>query len=197
MACCITYLVIQQVVESNTLFKSFKEQSTKDFLTGLNNTRQFNVLFNNLINDVGSNIERFSILGIDVDHFKKINDTYGHPGGDAILKQLSVILCNSCRSHDIIARLGGEEFSILLPNCDYVQATVVAERIRRTVKNHKFLLPDELAINCTISIGVATYPDTVTNPDMLIIKADQALYKAKELGRDKVYCIGDQCKIIK
>jgi diguanylate cyclase len=197
LASCAVFFAIQYVIESNSLFRKLKEQSTKDFLTGLSNPRQFNTSFNTLISQVGNDIKRFSILIIDVDFFKRINDTYGHPGGDAILKQLALILCNSCRAQDIISRLGGEEFSILLPNCDYVQAFVVAERIRKTVKVHRFLLPNGLDIKCTISIGVATYPDTVKNPDMLISKADEALYKAKELGRDKVYCIGEQCNTMK
>lgn len=192
----IMYFATQYIVESNTLLRSLKEQSTKDFLTGLNNTRQFNLLFNNLIHKVGKDIEKFSLIVIDIDHFKKVNDTYGHPAGDAVLKQLAVVLSSVCSSSDIISRVGGEEFSILLSNYNYIRASILAERIRKAVKKHKFLLPEGLEVSCTVSIGVATYPDVVTSADMLISKADQALYEAKKLGRNQVYCVGYNCQLL-
>ncbi|WP_278280578.1 GGDEF domain-containing protein [Tepidibacter formicigenes] len=164
----------------------FKEQSIKDFLTGLNNVREFDLVLNKLINKVKEDKEKLSILIIDIDYFKKVNDTHGHQNGNLVLQELGRILCRSCRTGDIISRIGGEEFSILLPNCSYYQALEVGERIRRDIQNHKFILLDNANINVTVSIGVATYPDTVGNLDELVMKADEALYKAKQTGRNKV-----------
>ncbi|MDW8800841.1 diguanylate cyclase [Clostridium sp. A1-XYC3] len=196
LASLAIYHVIKYAEETYVIFTKFKEQSTKDFLTGLSNSREFNLLFDNLTDRVGKDIDRFSILIIDIDYFKRINDSYGHPAGDAVLKQLAVVLSNVCSPDDVISRIGGEEFAILLPDSNYMKASWVAERIRMAIKRHKFLLQNGLEVSCTVSIGVATYPDTVTDANRLISKADQALYKAKEMGRNRVFCIGDNCNLI-
>ncbi|SHK59726.1 diguanylate cyclase [Tepidibacter formicigenes DSM 15518] len=180
------YYLVWHVKTDNERFRMFKEQSIKDFLTGLNNVREFDLVLNKLINKVKEDKEKLSILIIDIDYFKKVNDTHGHQNGNLVLQELGRILCRSCRTGDIISRIGGEEFSILLPNCSYYQALEVGERIRRDIQNHKFILLDNANINVTVSIGVATYPDTVGNLDELVMKADEALYKAKQTGRNKV-----------
>jgi diguanylate cyclase (GGDEF)-like protein len=134
---------------------------------------------------------RFTLLMIDLDHFKAINDTWGHPAGDDVLQMVARVLSQSMRPADIVARFGGEEFLALLPDTDGEQAYRAAERIRRTVmelqvvttdkRNHRTTIRDQ-----TTSIGLATYPQDGTSIDALLQAADSALYKAKEGGRNRV-----------
>lgn len=171
---------------TNELFIKYKDDSIKDYLTGLNNVRQFDKIFNDLINKISEKGEKLSLLFIDIDFFKKVNDTYGHVEGDLVLKQLANILISTCRSFDVISRNGGEEFSVLLLDCSSKEANTIAERIRRVVKNHLFEISNGKHIQITASIGIACYRDTTTNIWELIVDADSALYSAKHSGRDKV-----------
>ncbi|MFT9497785.1 GGDEF domain-containing protein [Anaerosolibacter sp.] len=181
----ISYLS-KHIVLSNTLYQKYKFESTKDFLTGLNNVREFDVLMNNIIESSKLNQEKLSLLMIDIDHFKKVNDTYGHLAGDAILKELSNVLLHSCRSIDIVSRTGGEEFCIILPDCPSNRAIEVAERVRRAVQDHVFILHNNQNIKITISVGVATFPDTICSINDIIEEADKALYVSKYTGRNVV-----------
>jgi diguanylate cyclase len=122
---------------------------------------------------------------LDIDHFKKINDQYGHTAGDEILKQLTELLHSTCRIFDIISRNGGEEFSVILQDTPLSHAKEVAERIRIAVESFDFKIDNQI-INLTISIGCSSYPENTQNPDELISLADKALYQAKESGRNKV-----------
>ena len=126
------------------------------------------------------------MLFIDIDFFKKVNDTFGHQNGDKVLEDLGKILLNSCSHSDVVSRNGGEEFSILMTDCPRDKVMEVAERIRKAVQDHKFYLIDGQAINITISIGVAIYPDTVNDINLIVEKADSALYEAKRTGRNRV-----------
>lgn len=182
----IEYFLLEYSRRSNELFKMYKKDSTKDFLTGLNNTRYFNKLLNMSFYRAIERREKLSCLMIDIDHFKRVNDTYGHAIGDIVLKELAKVLKKNCRTFDILGRVGGEEFCILLLDCSMDQAFEIAERIRRLVKEHKFLIEDDKFTNITVSIGIATYPDTALNLEELKEKADAALYIAKQTGRDKV-----------
>jgi len=168
------------------LLNRLEQESTLDFLTGLNNVRQFDNALNEAFLNVKNKNERLSILIIDIDFFKKVNDTYGHLAGDSVLQQLGIVLSSSCRSFDIVSRIGGEEFSVILPDCPMEQAIEVAERLRLAVEMNKFIISNETKINITISIGTATYPDNVNNLENLINTADTALYSAKRSGRNKV-----------
>lgn len=161
------------------------EESTTDYLTQLNNVRGFDIEFNKAINHCSRRNERLSFLMLDIDFFKKINDTYGHATGDEILVILSKILLATCRPFDIISRNGGEEFSVILQDCPMNHAMEVAERIRQAVESHTFTIKT-LSINLTISIGVSSYPEMTEDPDVLIEYADKALYQAKQDGRNKV-----------
>ncbi|MEK6264130.1 MAG: diguanylate cyclase [Clostridium sp.] len=182
----LAYYISHYMNTSIKLLNRLKQESTIDFLTGLNNVRQFDNSLNQSFLNVKEKNERLSILTIDIDFFKKVNDTYGHLSGDAVLQQLGTILSTSCRSFDIVSRIGGEEFSVILPDCPSNQALEVAERLRVAVETHKFIISNEVKINITISIGAATYPDNVANLDDLINQADNALYSAKHNGRNKV-----------
>lgn len=186
------YYLTEYINKSNLLIRRLKEASSKDFLTGLNNVREFDSLFNDLSQKAIKKKEKLSLIFIDIDFFKKINDTYGHSAGDAVLSELGILLNITCRSFDIISRNGGEEFSVLLIDCPGEQALEVGERIRKAVENHEFVLPAGEKINITISVGAATYPDTTGYIEKLMENADTALYAAKRSGRNKVllysYC---------
>jgi diguanylate cyclase len=182
----LTYFLSTYFEESITLLRRLKEESTKDFLTGLNNVRKFDDLINNAIENSKVKGERLSLLTIDIDFFKKINDTYGHPAGDAVLRELGIILSKNCRSFDEVSRVGGEEFSAILPDCPKDQALIIGERLRLAVEKHTFILPDGTKVNITVSIGASSYPDSLDNIDTIIKQADLALYRAKQSGRNKV-----------
>jgi diguanylate cyclase (GGDEF)-like protein len=127
-----------------------------------------------------------ALLAIDLDKFKPINDTYGHPIGDLVLTELADIMKSTARESDIVARLGGDEFMILLPDTGWQGATTFAERLRRHVDEHTFG-GDEASLQVTISVGVALArgTDDVT-PEYLLEEADRSLYKAKTAGRNRI-----------
>ncbi len=167
-------------------FRRYKLEAKRDFLTGLNNVRQFDTVYNNVVDTAKQLDQKFSLLFLDIDFFKKVNDTYGHKEGDVVLKTLGEILLQNCRDGDIVSRNGGEEFSIILPNCDSGLALDIAERIRQKVQNTPFVLSDGTSIKITISIGAACYPDKIEDLNTMKEKADEALYSAKRSGRNKV-----------
>ncbi|GAA0722083.1 diguanylate cyclase [Clostridium malenominatum] len=186
LASIIVFYYICYLLEANEMYRKYKEESTKDFLTGLNNVRQFDKAFNNITSKLEERDEKFSIAIIDIDFFKKVNDTYGHAEGDVILKELANVLLKSCRSFDIVSRIGGEEFSIMLLDCPLKQAMEIGEKIRLSVEKHDFILSDNRTINITVSIGISTYPECERDFNKLLKEADEALYKAKQTGRNKV-----------
>lgn len=183
----IVYYLIQYLITAQNLMLKLKENATRDFLTGLHNTRSFDVYFNDYIKKSLESGKKLSFLMLDIDFFKKVNDNYGHPAGDYILKEFGKIIVSSCRTLDVVSRIGGEEFSVLLPDCSLDKTLEVAERIRTNVEKHDFIIND-MVIHITVSIGAAVYPDTTDCIDKISEKADAGLYKAKQSGRNKV-CI--------
>ena len=155
------------------LIKWLHERSFTDILTGLYNRRYFYRLLKHEIEKVKRSKSDLSLAIIDVDNFKKINDTHGHIEGDRVLRKISAILKEQTRTVDIVARWGGEEFVIILPDTDSVGARIFSERVRRVVEGSR------LANNATISIGIATYKNRIGLDDFINM-ADSALYKAKE-----------------
>jgi len=182
----VAFFYIEYLREFIKLYHNFKNEATKDYLTGLNNVRQFDDSFNNVSQMTLKKGKRLSLLFIDIDHFKSINDTYGHSIGDKILKRLGEILIDTFRVFDVVSRNGGEEFSVLLIDCSAQQAMKIAERLRKKVEAHKFVISDEVSLDIKISIGVSTYPDTTERIHMLLEDADCALYEAKRKGRGRV-----------
>lgn len=174
------------IIETIEMYQKLKKEATKDYLTGLNNVRQFNDSFKKFSNLAIRKGEELSILLIDVDFFKSINDTYGHDAGDIILKGIARIFIDTCRDYDVISRMGGEEFSILLLNCSSFKAFKIAERIRNKAENTDFYISDNKAIKITISVGISSYPELTSETENLLKDADIALYKAKNSGRNKV-----------
>ena len=124
---------------------------------------------------------------IDIDHFKKFNDTYGHQLGNHVLKTIADILKSQARVVDVCARYGGEEFVMILRETDNPQASVLSERIRSTIFAYPFK-HDGIKTQLSVSIGIASFPKDADNAEELIKKADEALYMAKESGRNKVCC---------
>jgi len=159
--------------------------ATHDALTGLFNRRQFSEL---LIAEAarGTRRDPRTVLAIiDVDHFKLINDRYGHIEGDGVLKQLADILRAHCRAGDVLARIGGEEFAVLMADVDLDQAGQFAERVRQAINAAEFR-PGGEVITMTVSVGLAALTNARSNPSELMRASDRALYSAKESGRNRV-----------
>lgn len=131
-----------------------------------------------------------SILMLDIDHFKHVNDTYGHTEGDTVLRVLGNLLKTELRDLDIVTRYGGEEFMVICTNTSAPNAALVAERVRKLVESHPFELsshtPDKQTIRISISIGVAALSATLDSKEKLLLASDQALYQAKDQGRNRV-----------
>lgn len=164
-----------------------KELCATDPLTHVQNVRSFTEIVAHEFHVAKRYNQPVSLLMLDLDHFKVVNDSHGHPAGDYVLKEFAVILKTSVRESDVVARTGGEEFSILLPKADRKQARQFADRIRRKVYNRKFIVYGQ-QIHVTVSIGSATFPEDaeITEEGMLCFCADQSLLEAKENGRDRV-----------
>lgn len=186
---CITassyVLLLLYLIRKNYIsYMNLKIQATKDYLTGLNNKRQFNLILKKTFSNLGKK-DKLALIMIDIDYFKYINDTYGHPTGDKILKQFTEVLKKLCPTNNI-SRLGGEEFGILLSNYSLSKTYDLAEKIRSGIQESPFKIDEENTINITVSIGISVYPDTAEDISSLIKTADQALYKAKKFGRNRV-----------
>lgn len=162
-----------------------KIDATTDHLTELANVREFENRLEQLFEECRQSDLPISFLMLDLDHFKLINDTYGHQKGDEVLSELAQILIMSCRSHDLVARIGGEEFAIVLPHCPRETALKIARRIRQQIEDHIFC-DESSEIRMTVSIGVSSAPYDTDESDKLKRMADQALYKAKASGRNSV-----------
>lgn len=181
-----SFNVIEYIRASQELFNKYKLESTIDSLTGLNNVRKFDYICKKLMKIAATRNEALTLLYIDIDFFKKINDTYGHLEGDMVLKEVGSILKNSTRPTDIISRNGGEEFTVILVDCSTELSSEISERIRKSVEDHVFMLSNGETINITVSIGVAAFDKGVNDINLFINKADKALYQAKKLGRNQV-----------
>jgi diguanylate cyclase (GGDEF)-like protein len=174
----------------NTMVESLRKHhdelerlSTTDTLTGLSNRRHLMGLLAHEVERAKRAGQSFSILMLDVDHFKKYNDTHGHQAGDEVLARVSTVLRNSIRPYDCAARYGGEEFLVVLSATSIDRAKESAERIRKQVQAEQFE-----GGSVTISIGVAEYPSQGDTAESVIGQADAALYEAKRAGRDRVMC---------
>lgn len=181
----VAFQVLLILFKSQMMFDKYKAESTIDPLTGLNNVRKFDEVFNRCMADLEKK-KKLSLLYIDIDFFKKINDTFGHSEGDVVLKDLGLILRSCARPTDIVSRNGGEEFTVLLLDSTLDQSKKIAERIRSTVEQHAFLLNSGTEVNITVSVGLSNFPETTTNGSLMIKDADKALYEAKRTGRNKV-----------
>lgn len=170
-----------------------REHAVRDELTGIYNRRHMMNLIDEEIRHIRMNPgQPMSLAIIDVDHFKRINDDIGHLAGDAVLKQLAKALQQEVRVDDTLARIGGEEFAVFMPDTELKGAREVCERLRSSVAEHDFRLEDGASLNATVSIGVANWGDDMKTRSDLIRLADSQLYKAKSGGRNRVSSPADQ-----
>ncbi|WP_068615028.1 GGDEF domain-containing protein [Paenibacillus tuaregi] len=187
MAGLFTYYLLRYLRRSDDLLDMMREAAHRDFLTGLYNSRAFQTFFESKVVTSRAASEVFSLLVVDIDHFKRVNDTYGHVAGDAVLQQLAHVLRDTFGPEDHIARKGGEEFVVIVDHCGRDRIKPAAERLRRNVERHVFALPGGGTLRITVSVGAAVFPDIDAHE--LFEKADQALYAAKESGRNRVCLI--------
>jgi two-component system, cell cycle response regulator len=177
--------------ELETLNSQLKEMAVRDGLTGLFNHRHFREALENEMARSRRHSREFSLVFIDVDHFKHFNDTHGHLQGDRVLKGLAWLIRDRCRSTTLAARYGGEEFVLLIPETGKEGARTLAEGLRRAIEEHPFEGREtQPAGKVTLSLGVATHPEDGTDSVALIASADRAVYQAKNAGRNRVCCAG-------
>jgi diguanylate cyclase (GGDEF)-like protein len=172
-------------LQNAKMYRKMETMATTDGLTGLTNHRAFQARLADLLGRAERHGHRAAILLVDVDHFKKVNDTYGHPVGDEVLRRVARVLAEAVRKIDIVARYGGEEFAVVLEATDGEGALRLAERIREDVAAQTFDC-EQGGFHVTLSCGVACFPDDAKDRETLIERADHALYHAKETGRNRV-----------
>ncbi len=162
------------------------ELSSRDPLTGLANRRQFELTLASEVDRVARAGEPALVLMIDIDHFKRVNDAHGHPAGDGVLKAVALALRDCIRPMDTVARFGGEEFAMILPNCPPSFGMMVAERIRTHVHSRVIDIAPGQSVSVSVSIGGAFAPQWVRSSSLLWVeRADQQLYRAKSEGRNR------------
>lgn len=173
---------IELAITIADLFQAVKEQAITDGMTGLYNRRYFEEFIKKEAIRANRQNQKFTVIGLDLDHLKKINDKYGHNYGDLAIKAIAEVLKSSCRSIDIAARMGGEEFNVILPGVDSQGGLIFAERIRKTIESISL----EKIGHITASIGVGTYFEQSEDVDELLELVDNAMYHSKRNGRNQV-----------
>lgn len=166
--------------------KQLQMLATHDGLTGLCNHRMFHLSLSQELQRARRFKHTLSMLMIDIDNFKQVNDNFGHIAGDSVLKELAQRIQRETRMVDSVYRYGGEEITLLLPETSPNDAKDIAERIRNVIERRPFTLGKNRTLQVTVSVGVASFPDHTNSPDELLSAADQALYQAKEGGRNQV-----------
>jgi len=172
-------------IDNAKMYRRLQELATTDGLTGLCNHREFQDRLDEMMDRARRRRSRFSLVLADIDHFKRINDTYGHPVGDVVLRRVSQMLLAAVRKVDVVARYGGEEFALLLEDTDATGALHLCERARADIMKQQFG-SDNGTFQVTMSLGVAVFPEDAADKHALIARADQALYRAKREGRNRV-----------
>ena len=168
------------------LIDALCDLSSRDALTGLANRRSFEMAIEREIDRVARAGEPALVLMLDIDHFKKVNDVHGHAAGDLVIQAVAQTLLDSVRPMDTVARFGGEEFAIILPNCPPAFGQAVAERVRRTIERSPVISSTGEAIHVTLSLGGAFAPQWVrSSAPLWIERADRQLYLAKTGGRNR------------
>lgn len=173
---------IELAITIADLFQAVKEQAITDGMTGLYNRRYFEEFIKKEAERSDRQNQKFTVIGLDLDHLKQINDTYGHNYGDIAIKAIAEVLKNNARSIDIAARMGGEEFNLLLPGVDSAGGCIAAERIRKAIASVEL----EKIGRITASLGVATYLEHSEDIEDLLELTDRAMYESKRNGRNRV-----------
>ena len=173
---------IELAITIADLFEAVKEQAVTDGMTGLYNRRYFEEFIKKEAIRANRQNQKFTVIGLDLDHLKQINDTYGHNYGDIAIKAIAEVLKNNARSIDIAARMGGEEFNLILPGVDSAGGCIAAERIRKAIEAVEL----EKIGHITASLGVATYLEHSDDIEELLEITDRAMYESKRNGRNRV-----------
>lgn len=179
--------VVRNTTESEQMKSTLKRQAFLDELTGLMNRRSFFDAAKQLFTTRDNTLPECSLLMLDIDEFKEINDTYGHLAGDEVINQVARVLNSHIREGDILARLGGDEFAIILRDLDVKKAFSVAERMCASVRTFKLSQSPE-PLQVTVSIGITDIHSTDSQIKPALNRADKALYHAKETGKNRVFC---------
>lgn len=166
--------------------KDLEYYATRDPLTSLHNQRMFKELLGYEIGRATRHKESFALLMLDMDNFKLVNDRHGHAFGDQFLQEFAHVLEDTVRAGDMVARYGGDEFTVILPETTEEQAHMVAQKIRQNLENLQIRSPDGAIVHATTSVGIALYPNHADNPRDLFLMADNMMYKAKKLGRNAI-----------
>ncbi|MDQ4024955.1 MAG: sensor domain-containing diguanylate cyclase [Actinomycetota bacterium] len=167
-------------LRNSWLLQQVQRLAETDGLTGLANRRTFEATLERELSRAARSGDPVTLLMVDIDHFKSLNDRHGHQTGDEVLKLVAGVLASACRDFDTAARYGGEEFAVVLPACSSAESLLVAERLRQTIAEIETVTP------ISGSCGVATFPTHAADPESLIKAADEALYESKRGGRDRV-----------
>ncbi len=173
-------------IENAILFQRTEQLTITDDLTRLFNSRYLNLYLGREIKRCKRHGISLSVIFLDLDGFKNINDQFGHLAGSGTLTEVGGILAQGVRESDIIARYGGDEFVVVLPETPASGALVIAERLRRSIEEHRFLEGQGISARISASVGIATYPDHALSPEGLIQKADQAMYRVKEREKNGI-----------
>ena len=174
------------VTDRKALEEELIRQAHIDYLTGVNNRRYFMERAELELRRANRCGNKLSIFMLDIDHFKMINDRYGHKVGDLVLKMLAEVCQSALRDIDVLARMGGKEFAVLLPETESSLAIEVARRLQDSINKASLPLEGDLAIKIQVSIGVASMTSPHDNMDILLHRADTALYEAKNTGRNRI-----------
>lgn len=175
--------LVRDISENKRTEEELLRLAATDPLTGAFNRREFTAIADREALRASRYHHALSVMILDLDHFKKLNDTYGHAAGDKALQRFTTLCCNTLRNVDIFGRWGGEEFVALLPETDVEGAAIIAERLRKVIENSSFTY-NEHKISFTVSIGVAQYKDNEISIDGPLGRADSAVYDAKKSGRN-------------
>jgi diguanylate cyclase (GGDEF)-like protein len=184
-SCAVIALQLANTIKVLRLHDQIVELSLTDPLTGLHNRRYFELFLTNEIAQRQRYPHNLSIIMVDIDHFKDYNDQFGHLAGDQALRQVADCLTSGCRATDVVTRIGGEEFAIVLTETDINGALIFAEKLRATIADNTGFKQQ-----ITVSLGVTELSEQILEAEVLLDRADQALYEAKKAGRNCV-CIYD------
>jgi diguanylate cyclase (GGDEF)-like protein len=178
-------------IENARNFQRVQELTLTDEHTGLYNARHLRALLDHEVRRAGRFSHPLSLIFLDMDHFKRVNDTHGHLVGSAVLKEMGEVLTRTVRGVDSVFRYGGDEFAVVLIETDVVGSRRIGERVRDAVREHVFMGGMNLSMKLTASLGVASFPEHATSALELLQAADQAMYRVKSVGRDGILSATD------